>query len=49
MARNVHAENIGLLPQIIYKVYGAFVEALKATGVLNADERVCVSSIPIRA
>jgi hypothetical protein len=30
-------------------IYGAFVEALKATGVTNADERVFVSGIPIRA
>ena len=32
-----------------WPIYGAFVEALKATGVPNADERVFVSNIPIRA
>ena len=31
-----------------WPIYGAFVEALKATGVPNADERVFVSNIPIR-
>jgi hypothetical protein len=32
-----------------WPIYGAFVEALKATGVPNAEERVFVSNIPIRA
>jgi hypothetical protein len=32
-----------------WPIYGAFVEALKATGVSNAEERVFVSNIPIRA
>lgn len=32
-----------------WPVYGAFVEALKATGVPNAEEGVFVSNIPIRA
>ena len=32
-----------------WPIYGAFVEALKATGVPNADERVFVSNIPNRA
>ncbi len=32
-----------------WPIYGAFVEALKAAGVPNADERVFVSNIPIRA
>ena len=32
-----------------WPIYGAFVEVLKATGVANADERVLVSGIPIRA
>src|SRR6266851_3101887 len=32
-----------------WPIYGAFVEALKATGVANAEERVFVSNIPIRA
>jgi hypothetical protein len=32
-----------------WPIYGAFVEALKATGVPKAEERVFVSGIPIRA
>lgn len=32
-----------------WPIYGAFVETLKAAGVGNADERVFVSDIPIRA
>jgi len=32
-----------------WQIYGAFVEALKASGVPNADECVFVSNIPIRA
>jgi DUF2971 family protein len=32
-----------------WPIYGAFVEALKTTGVPNAEERVFVSNIPIRA
>ena len=32
-----------------WPIYGAFVEALKAAGVANAEERVFVSDIPIRA
>jgi hypothetical protein len=32
-----------------WPIYGAFVEALKATGVPNAEQRVLVSDIPIRA
>jgi hypothetical protein len=32
-----------------WPIYGAFVEALKASGVPNAEERVFVSNIPIRA
>ena len=32
-----------------WPIYGAFVEALKATGVPSAEERVFVSNIPIRA
>jgi hypothetical protein len=32
-----------------WPIYGAFVEALKASGVANAGERVFVSDIPIRA
>jgi len=32
-----------------WPIYGAFVEALNANGVPNADERVFVSNIPIRA
>lgn len=32
-----------------WPIYGAFVEVLKAAGVPNAEERVFVSSIPIRA
>lgn len=31
-----------------WPIYGAFVEALKATGVPNCEERVFVSNIPIR-
>ena len=32
-----------------WPIYGAFVEALRSAGVANADERVLVSGIPIRA
>jgi hypothetical protein len=32
-----------------WPIYGAFVEVLKASGVPKAEERVCVSNIPIRA
>jgi hypothetical protein len=32
-----------------WPIYGAFVEALNANAVPNADERVFVSNIPIRA
>jgi hypothetical protein len=32
-----------------WPIYGAFVEALKTTGVPNAEERVFISDIPIRA
>ena len=32
-----------------WPIYGAFVEVLKAAGVASAEERVFVSSIPIRA
>jgi hypothetical protein len=32
-----------------WPIYGAFVEALKATGVPSAEERVFASNIPIRA
>lgn len=32
-----------------WPIYGAFVETLKAAGVPNADDRVLVSDIPIRA
>jgi hypothetical protein len=32
-----------------WPIYGAFVEVLKAAGVPSAEERVFVSSIPIRA
>jgi hypothetical protein len=31
-----------------WPIYGAFVEALKTTGVPNAEERVFISDIPIR-